>query len=381
MKIQTRSKAPAFPSLNIKSAVDKLGSSFFGPSSSIFVGRFGYPDVLIGPMASIDYSKAQDDPSQWFGKGYYDIIKLRSSLLRSKHKHSVHNISRFIENNQELALAAKPADIEMDFSGKPNYRMSMSSFVQPMGPSVDIEKLKLAENVKIGRKVDKIVNDDLKAVEAAFSLYKTGEDVYKITTILSSGALGLNKKLVPTRWSITASDDLIGKNLIEKIREHPKEEEYIVYERSYMGNHFTILMMPGSWEFENFEAWSPGSNWSFSDDIEISEEYEPFTGRSDYATAQVGGYYASRLGVAESLVKRKKQCKAVVFREISSEYSIPLGVWVVRETVRRAFDKEPKRFETREGMMNYVRALNNIPMEEYIKRSRILQQKSVQDFL
>ena len=381
MLIKSRNKAPVFPSLNIKSAVDKLGTSFFGPSSSIFVGSYGYPDVLIGPMGSMNYSKEQDDPKQWFGKGYYDIIKLRSSLLRSKNQQNVKLSSRFIENNQELALAKRPTDIELDFKNKPSHKMTMSSYIQPMGPSVTVEKLKLTQNPKIGRKVDKIVSDDLNAGEAAFSLYNTGEDVYKITTILSSGALGIDKKLVPTRWSITASDDIIGKELIKKIKSCPLGEEYLVFGSSYMDNHFTILLIPGSWEFENFEAWSPGSNWSFSDTVDIAVEYESYNSRTKYPKSEVGGYYASRLGIVEGLMKMKRQYKAVVFREIGSDYTIPLGVWVVRETARKAFDKEPKRFETRESALNYIKANVTIPFNEYQKRSTILQQKNMRDFI
>ena len=46
-------------------------------------------------------------------------------------------------------------------------------------------------NPKIPKQVDRIVSDELKAVEAAQGLYKLGLDVYKVTTILSSGVLGL----------------------------------------------------------------------------------------------------------------------------------------------------------------------------------------------
>ncbi|MBI4014941.1 MAG: hypothetical protein HY365_03220, partial [Candidatus Aenigmarchaeota archaeon] len=316
MLIRSRESRPFFPSLNIKSAVEKMGDSFFGSAPSIFVGRAGYPNVFVGPLASLRYDEKQESPSEWFGKGYYDIINMRSMMLRTKYRHSVYGESRFTEMNREIAMSAKPADVELSFRSKPGFHVALSSYVQPMGPSVTIDKASLAGNVRISPKIEKIVTDELKAAEALNALYESGVDVYKGTTILSSGALGVAKKLVPTRWSITASDDTIGKHLIAKIREMPPLERCLVYESTYMDNHFIVVLLPGPWEFENFEAWSPGSNWSFSNAVEIAEEYEPFYGRTAYAEKEAGGYYASRLGVTEGIVKLDRQCKAVVFREI-----------------------------------------------------------------
>ena len=78
MLIKTRKIAPVFPSLEIKTKIEGISENFFGPSSSIFVGRIGYPNVFVGPMGSIDYSAEQDNPSEWFGKSYQDIIDIRS---------------------------------------------------------------------------------------------------------------------------------------------------------------------------------------------------------------------------------------------------------------------------------------------------------------
>lgn len=190
----------------------------------------------------------------------------------------------------------------------------------------------------------------------------------------------MDKKLVPTRWSITAMDDIIGKNLMKEIRQNKSINNFLVFSSDYMDNHFTILFMPGSWQFENFEAWAPGSNWCFSSSVEISEEYEPYKGRSDYARSQVGGYYASRLAITEALKSMRRQASVVVFREIGSDYSIPLGVWQVRENVRNAFRTAPKSFSSKEDALHYVSSKLRIPLREYLKRSRILQQKRLSDF-
>jgi len=227
------------------------------------------------------------------------------------------------------------------------------------------------------------VDDELKAEEAGFLLYTRGEDVYKISLILSSGALGSekNKKLVPTRWSITATDDIIFRRLVEDVKHYEQINEYLVFSSEYLDNHFFFLLMPGNWEFENFEAWSPGTTWSFNlKKTEILEEYEPFQGRKTYASLQAGGYYASRLAVIEYLHRVRRQARVVGFREIHEGYTIPLGVWVVRETARNAFRSKPLKFDSLGNALKHIGSRLRTPLSEYIKKSVILRQKRLCDF-
>ncbi|MBU0530308.1 MAG: hypothetical protein KKC05_01420 [Nanoarchaeota archaeon] len=360
---------------------ENLSKEFFGPSYSVFVGHYGYPSVNIGPLAGLEYNKQMDDPSQWFGKSYDEIILLRSLLIRSQQKENIFSKSRFVLDNQELALAKQPTDTEIMYKKNPVYHFTLSDSIQPMGPAGSIEKMRVTENVKIARHVDKVVSDDLKAADAAMLLYKKQGDVYKITTILSSGALGMeeNKKLVPTRWSITATDDIVTKGMLEKVRSYPQINDYLVYESNYLGNYFTILFMPGNWEFENFEVWAPGSNWHKQTAARIIGEYEHHGGRTTYATSQAGGYYAARIASVEALATMKRQACVVSFREVSDEYSIPMGVWVVRETARRAL-QNMKRFNTKQEAMNYIKTKLRVPLEEYMKKSQILKQRRLTDF-
>lgn len=377
------SPCPLLPRFRIEPRMQKISKEFFGPSYSVFVGRQGYPNVNIGPLAAIEDKPNLDSPRKWFGMNYSDIIELRSLLLRSKQRESVKSRSRFIGETQELVLASKPTDVEMSFKKKPVYRVSFSDVVQPMGPSASLEKLRIAENPHIPRRIDKIVSDELKANQASFELYKGGEDVHKISAILSSGTLGLekNKKLVPTRWSITATDDIIFKKLARQVRQFPSVNEYAVFSSHKLDNHFEVLLMPGSWEFENFEAWAPGSMWSQNlKKTEILEEYEPFTGRTRYAELEGGGYYASRLGVIEGLHDMRRQARVVVFREIYEGYVIPVGVWQVRENVRNAFKKNPHKFATLKEALDCINSKLRIHVSEYIKQSKILRQKRLLDF-
>ena len=360
-----------------------LKKEMFGPNYSVFVGHFGYPQVNIGPMTGLEENQNMDNPAKWFGMSYQKIIELRSMLIRSKQQENIFSRNKFIQENQDLALASKPTDLELIFKKDPVYNFVLSDFLQPMGPVGSLEKMRVTENIKINRKVEYIIKDDLKAQEAVHLLYKNNQDVYKITTILSTGVLGKeeNKKIVPTRWSITATDDIIGKYLIGKIKDYRPISNFQIFQSEYMDNHFTVLLMPGSWEFENFEVWAPGSNWSVPTQSMIVEEYEPYEGRKTYADKQAGGYYATRLAVMEYLEKIKKQAKVIVFREVGEGYSMPLGVWQVRENVRNAMKQTHKSFSTEAGVLEYLKTALRIKVDDYIKKSRILKRKSLIDFM
>lgn len=362
-----------------------IGTEFAGPATSVFVGRVGYPNVFVGPVAPFALQNLHqvDNPAAWYGMDYSDIITFRSSMIRSKNKQNIFSSDRVVENVREIAMAIKPTDIEMIFDKKPTYAVKFSDTVQPMGPSVMLKTLRITENTSIPEKVDRIVSDELRASESTFALYKTGLDVYKVSAIFSTGALGLqhNKRIVPTRYSITAIDDIVCKNMINDVRNFPSINEFYVYSSNYLDNHFQILFMPGSWEYEDFEAWSPGSFWAGGlKDVELVEEYEPYDGRTSYAEKEGGGYYAARIGVVEALHKMRRQARVIVFREIYEGYMIPLGVWVVRETVRNAFKNEPQKFSTMAEALTHIGTKLRIPMQRYMKNSVILRQKRIDDF-
>ncbi len=375
---------PLLPRIRLGPTIEsKISKDFFGPGMNVFVGRIGYPNIGIGPLAAIEERPNMDSPTSWFGQEYGDIIEMSSLMLRSKNSQNIFSRSRFIGEMQELALAKKPADIEMGFSKKPLYRVSFSDVMQPMGPTATIERLRITENTRIDPRVESVVRDELKARDASYMLYSRGQDVYKITTILSSGVLGMEqrKKLVPTRWSITATDDMIARDLLKRVRTFPSVNEFQVFSSSYLDNHFQILLMPGNWEYENFEAWAPGSFWSQSmKEMQVVEEYEPFGGRKRYADKEAGGYYAARIGVIEGLKAMRRQARVVVFREVHEGYTIPMGVWVVRETARNAFLNKPEKFPTLEEALRHVESRLRVPLHEYIRRSRILRQRRLSDF-
>jgi len=368
-----------------KPMMDKIPQTLFGPSPSIFVGWNSYPDVFVGPMTAMDPEKAAllDNPAKWYGSSFDEIIEMRSLLVRSKKQENVYRKDRFLEKSREIAMSVKPVDIEADFKSAPTYKMSFSALTQPMGPTGTLKDFSIADNPKIPKKVDSLTNDEVPAVEAVMELYKNDYDVYYLTNVLSSGALGLDerKKLVPTRWSITAVDDMIGKELMKEIRTFPSVSDFLVYENTYLENHFEVLLMPGAWEFEQFEAWAPKTLWtmSFNRPV-IQQEHETFSGRTAYAFKEGGGYYAGRFSVAEALWRMKKQARAIIFREIYEGYIMPVGVWEVRENAKKALEKCPRRFGSLRDALEDIKTRLRIPIHEYLNKSELLRQKKISEY-
>lgn len=378
---------PLLSRVQLKPKFDQtLKEEFFGPSTNVFVGRFGYPNVNVGPLSVIQIDgqtnlELIDDPAKWFGMPYEKIVEMRSLMMRSERRNEVTLRTRFVEDNQLLALAERPVDVELRFSKRPKYTMNFSDVHQPMGPTAPLREMRIVDNVKISKTVENVTADELKAREAMTTLYSKQESVYKIMSVLSSGALGVKKKLVPTRWSITVVDDTLSKHLLQSVRECPSINEYRVYESSFLYNDLCVLLMPGQWEYEAFESWAPGSMWAkFAQNYYMIEEYEPYEGRSDYASEMGGCYYSTRLAVAEALATERRQARCIAFREVRPQYIIPVGVWQVRENVRNAMKSSCKKFATLEEALEYISTKMTIPMDAYRKRSRLLTQKRLWDY-
>ncbi|HEQ78136.1 MAG TPA: hypothetical protein ENI78_00735, partial [Euryarchaeota archaeon] len=116
-----RPSCPLLAKLKIQSPLeDKLKEDIYGPSPGIFVGHRGYPDVFIGPLTSLEPELAEisDNPNRWYGFDFNEIIKLRSTLVRSKSRQNVKEKTRLVEKSQEIALSLKPTYTEISFERK-----------------------------------------------------------------------------------------------------------------------------------------------------------------------------------------------------------------------------------------------------------------------
>jgi len=206
-------------------------------------------------------------------------------------------------------------------------------------------------------------------------LYEHDLPVHYLYKILSAGLLGVgkNRKLVPTRWAITAADSNISNVLIGRIRAYQQLQEIRLFRSSYVDNHFYVLLVPGAWAFEQLEAWKPGSSWAEgASNVMVMADHEFYRGRTKYADNVTGAYYSARLAVAEYLQKQKRQASCIIFREIGGQYDIPLGVWVIRQTVRDAMAKKPLAFSDINLALAYLKTKLSVPMQAYKKNSMLL---------
>ena len=359
---------------------------------SVFVGRIGYPYVYAGPLVPPVHEDTSlyDLPEFWFGKTIDDIVGFRSMLIRGKHRVHVRKFEeagKIIEKTRELALAVNPVDVELMLKKKPRGFLLLDDEVQPFGPSAPIRDL-LVGDARWDHQIGKAYNDtDLKATNAVLETYSKGVLVTKIQRAFSVGAFGIkkNRRLVPTRWSITAVDSIISKELMEKVKIFPEISEYRVYESCYLDNIFEVLMLPSAWSYEIIEAWHPGTVWNpHGREIFLFSDWEGFDGRTTYA--EIGGcYYSARLAVCEQLVKERRQATAIVLREAHPGYIMPVGVWQVRENVRNAMRQKPSTFNTLDDALKWIANKFQIPLQRWIMKSELLKnalfQKRITDFL
>jgi len=356
---------------------------------SVFVGRYGYPHVDIGPMVPPQQGDTAliDTPEQWIGKNIDDIVDFRMQLVRGKYRNPVTNFSgKIVDFTREIALAARSVDTEITFSRKPRGSIALYDEVQPHGPSAPIRKVWVA-NPSVDHKIEKAFYDgDLKASDAVLDLYRQGVLISRIQKAFSVGAFGMedNRKFVPTRWSITAVDSTIGHDIKERIKQYPYINECRVYETYGLDNRWLILMYPAAYEYELIEAWYPNTTWNPSQrNIVIFGDHEFYQGRTTYAT--IGGcYYAARLATAEALDRERRQAGIVVLREAHPGYIMPVGVWNVRENVREALRHPPHTFSTFQQALGFVEQTMDIPLQRWIETSELIRgrlyQRRLDDF-
>jgi hypothetical protein len=358
---------------------------------SVFIGRIGYPNVYVGPLVPPVHEDTciYDLPEQWFGRSIDEIVGFRSLLIRGKHRVHVQKFNeagKIMEHTRELALAETSVDTELKLTKKPRGSIFMDDAVQPFGPSAPIKDLYIG-NARYEQRIEKAYYDtDLRATQAVQELYGRGVMVTKIQKAFSVGAFGIEKKrrLVPTRWSITAVDDIISKNLAETVKTFPEINGYCVYESVYLDNIFEILMIPAQWSYESMEAWYPGTIWNpHGRNTAIFSDYEGNNGRTTYA--EIGGcYYSARLAVCEQLIKERRQATVVVLREARPGYIMPVGVWQVRENVRNAVKHMPHKYNTLNEALNRISSRLEIPLKRWINQSsllkNILYQRRITDY-
>ncbi|MBS3071521.1 hypothetical protein J4408_00865 [Candidatus Pacearchaeota archaeon] len=351
-------------------------TEFSGSSPpEIFVGRWNYPNVYTGILSPTEYGNTEimSSAEEWYARKLQipQILDLRKQLIYGRTQNNVKRAvtdKKFLPVMQEIAMASKSVATEFKLKKAIMVNKEQDSRIPLISRAASIEKVRLTENTKVKPKVDYLVNDvDVKSNEAILELEKAGIQTSFMIKLLSAGLLGLkkNRKLVPTRWAITATDDTLSKQKLEQIRTFETISEIELFSSEYLGNHYEFLLLPSMWEFEvleismkNFGVWA---------------DYESFFPRKKYADSVTGAYYANRLAVCEYLMRVKKQAACIVFREIRPEYYAPLGVGILRETSRAAFIQQAKKFDTLKDVLEDIQKRLRMNLNHFKDKSIILK--------
>ena len=346
---------------------------------SVFVGSYNYPKVFVGPMVPPVHGDTSllDSPERWTGKSLEEIVNFRLNLIRGIQKISIEQTEgRYIENLQEITMSSKPADSDLQFTKTTSTSVSLDGESAPFGPIGEIKSAKFYAT-SATKSIEKIFYDkDLKAQDAVLHLYNSGIDISKIQKCFSIGMLGQKRKLVPTKWSITATDDIISESLTEEILDYPLIDSHKVFTYEHLGNLFSVVLFPHRWIYEMIESWYSNGVLGFGSDFEDARGI-------NHPPAIAGAYFAAKLGVTEYLVKNKIQSGVIILREIRPEYAIPVGVWQVREGIRSAMRQTPLIGETFDDALNLASKKMSISKPEWLSKGNILKlirQKTIADF-
>lgn len=340
---------------------------------SVFIGSWNYPHVYAGPMITHEHGDTaiMDTPESWIPrqKSQQEIIGYRLNLVRGKRMvHATDLDSGFIEKLQNISLSDTSVESEAVFTSPPA-GTSFSEEHTPFGASAGIETFE-TETTKWDRELEKVYYDtDLRASEAIIGLHRKGVLFSSIQKAFSTGTMGRekNRRLVPTRWSITACDTTLGNNLLAGVRKNPVIDTWRVHEFSSLNNHYAVILMPTGWEYE----WSEAFLHVMGNEELVFSDHEGHAGKPVYSS--LGGcFYTCRMAVLEALARQQKQAGAIVLREATRGY-VPMGVFNVRENVRGAMNQPAKEFEEIKSVLAHVGRTFTLPVRKFIEQSVLLQ--------
>jgi hypothetical protein len=351
----------------------RIGKTLEGTTPpSVFIGSWNYPKVYAGPMISPSHgdTRIMDTPESWISEGLTQdqIIGYRMSLVRGKHLMHVSDLSsRFAEQLRDVALSPGSLESEAVFSDPPSGGFAGEEHT-PFGPSARLDRFETL-SARWDESLEKVYYDsDLTATDAIIQLNREGVPFSVVQKALSAGTMGRKKerKLVPTRWAITACDTGIGNSYLSKVRQYEIVDSFRVYEFSSLYNHYAIILMPVPWEFEWMEAFL---HINGNEEL-IFSDHERSRGKKGYSC--VGGcYYSSKMGVLEALNREQKQAGVIILREARKGY-VPMGVFNVRENVRHAMVQPPRIFEDLLSSLKHISQKMYLPISRFMEESTLL---------
>ena len=351
-----------------------VGKELEGSSPpSVFIGSWNYPDVYAGPMIAPQHgdTAVMDMPESWISgsKTQEEIIGYRLNLVRGKYRVNTLDLdNRFIEKLQDISLSERSIESEVSFASQPQ-GMSFSEEHTPFGPSAPIKKFEI-ESGRWNRDLEQVYYDtDQKSRDAVVDLHKKGVPFSSIQKAFSVGVMGkkYRRSLVPTRWSITACDTMIGDRLLGEVKKFPLIDTWRVHEFSSLHNNYAVILMPTGWQYE----WSEAFLHILGNEELVFSDHEGNKKKTEYSP--LGGcYYSCKMAVLEALAREQKQAGAIILREALQGY-VPMGVFNVRENVRNAMLQPAREFEDIRSALSHLSGSFTLPIRRFIEEGALLR--------
>ncbi|MEM0481716.1 MAG: hypothetical protein QXM16_02365 [Nitrososphaerota archaeon] len=345
-----------------------------GPTPpTILVGEWGYPRVYAGTGMALTPDidpRVLESPRSWLHIPLDELLNMRLGILMGRTRVRVdlaRSPAKIIDALQDSSASQKPVDLELKMSsGAVRFVPGLGVRHAPYGPAGRVEYIKLIDNPSIPRPVDRVISDPyIPALEAVQKLSSQGIDEYYLTRLLSAGLLGrrIDRNLVPTEWSITAVDDMLGKIALRRVKRNKIIGEFRVYSFSAHFNTAYVVLMPTPWMYELLEGWVKSGA--------VYSDHELSWGRSSYADNTGGAYYACRLPILQHLNRIGVQAGVIVFFEVDRGW-IPLGVWRFREIVREALEGSQAKCGSLAEALGLLEGKLKLGLNTYVRRSRLI---------
>ncbi|MEM0146271.1 MAG: hypothetical protein QXW72_00545 [Conexivisphaerales archaeon] len=336
--------------------------------------------LFIGPSITSEPGLFAD-PTKWLNFSAADLLRLRlSSVTSLKQVHPEHSVlDSDVRKLREVALSQKHVDIEVNMT-KSREKIFRDQFTGTISVKGTLERVLNYSGTEFSRPIEKAFSDNnLRAAEAVKYLFESDVNIYKIQQLLSVGSLGINRKLVATRWSITAVDSMLSSNMLRKIIRYGIISNYMVGKSCIMGNRFAVILEPENYSFEMLESWAPYNGNENVIQV-LARDNEGYFGRTDYANEVEGAYYAARFSVAQFLQRIMKQASVIVLMEVDRGWIPSLGVWRVREGIRAALDNMHRQ-DDRNHAFNEAFGYMKTRRESWIISSSKFRQIKMDEFL
>ena len=97
-------------------------------------------------------------------------------------------------------------------------------------------------------------------------------------------------------------------------------------------------------------------------------DFENASGLDHYPSI-AGAYFTARLGVTEHLLKRRYKAAALIVRNTSR--ICPVGLWQIREGIRKALDGEANQFDNFQNALSFACVNVSVSKSECIINNKI----------